>query len=223
MTSSNGGDGDVASGGDGDISSDGDGDVSPDGGDRSITPDVTLGTGDGDEPVIGADATIRSGSVIYDDVVVGDGFRTGHGVLVREETEIGDDVLVGTQTVIDGHSTIGSGVSLQSQVYVPSNTTIGDDVFVGPGAVLTNDPFPVRQDVELTGPTVEDHASIGANATVLPGVTVGRGAFVAAGAVVTKDVPPETLAVGCPATVEPLPDELDGKNQIREQAGSESR
>lgn len=206
MTSSNGDDGDVA----------------PDDR-RNIAPDVTLGTGDGDEPVIGTDATIRSGSVIYDDVAIGDGFRTGHGVLVREETDIGDDVLVGTQAVIDGYSTIGSGVSLQSQVYVPSNTTIGDDVFVGPGAVLTNDPFPVRQDVELTGPTIEDHASIGANATVLPGVTVGRGAFVAAGAVVTKDVPPEKLAVGCPATVEPLPDELDGKNRIREQTGAESR
>lgn len=196
-------------------SSEDDGDARSDD-DRNVAPDATLGTGSGTEPVIGAGATIRSESVIYDDVVVGDGFQTGHGALVREETEIGDDVLVGTQTVIDGYSTIGSGVSLQSQVYVPSNTTIGDDVFVGPGAVLTNDPFPVRQDVELRGPTVEDHASVGANATVLPGVTVGRGAFVAAGAVVTKDVPPETLAVGCPATIEPLPDELSGRNRIRD-------
>jgi acetyltransferase-like isoleucine patch superfamily enzyme len=196
-------------------SSEGDGNARSDS-DRRIAPDATLGTGSGTEPELGAGATIRSGSVIYDDVVIGDGFRTGHGALVREETEIGDDVLVGTQTVIDGYSTVGSGVSLQSQVYVPSNTTIGDDVFVGPGAVLTNDPFPVRQDVELTGPTVEDHASVGANATVLPGVTVGRGAFVAAGAVVTKDVPPETLAVGCPAGIEPLPEELRGRNQIRD-------
>jgi acetyltransferase-like isoleucine patch superfamily enzyme len=199
-----------------------DGDVGS-GGDTDIAADVTLGTGDGEEPVLGVDATIRSESVIYDDVVVGDGFQTGHGALVREETEIGDDVLVGTQTVIDGYTTIGSGVSLQSQVYVPSNTTIGDDVFVGPGAVLTNDPFPVRQEVELTGPTIEDHASIGANATILPGVTVGRGAFVAAGAVVTKDVPPETLAVGAPATVEPLPDELDGRNRIRDESRSDTQ
>jgi acetyltransferase-like isoleucine patch superfamily enzyme len=190
-------------------------DISDD--DSGVASDVTLGTGGGNEPVFGTDTTIRSQSVIYDDVVIGDRFQTGHGVLVREETEIGDDVLVGTQTVIDGYSTIGSGVSLQSQVYVPSNTTIGDDVFIGPGAVLTNDPFPVRQDVELQGPTIEEHASIGGNATVLPGVTVGRGAFVAAGAVVTKDVPPETLAVGCPATIEPLPDELRGRNQIRDQ------
>jgi acetyltransferase-like isoleucine patch superfamily enzyme len=100
-------------------------------------------------------------------------------------------------------------------VYVPPATTIGDDVFVGPRAVLTNDPYPIRKDVDLDGPTLEDHVSIGANATLLPGVTVGEGAFVAAGAVVTDDVPPETLAVGNPAQSRDLPAELDGRNQIR--------
>lgn len=181
----------------------------------SISPDADVGHGDGTDPVVGEEAVVRAGTVIYHDVVIGDRFQTGHDALVREETEIGDDVLVGTHTVIDGHSTIGSGVSLQTRVYVPSNTTIGDDVFVGPGAVLTNDPHPIRRDDELVGPTIEDHASVGANATILPGVTVGRGAFVAAGAVVTKDVPPETLAVGCPARHEELPEKLRGENKIR--------
>ena len=184
-------------------------------GDGDVSPDAVVGHGDGADPEIGADPVVRSGTIIYDDVVVGDRFRTGHGVLIREETEIGDHVLVGTDTIVDGYTTIGSGVSLQSRVYVPSYTTIADDVFVGPGAVLTNDPYPVRQDADLVGPTLEDHASVGANATVLPDVTVGRGAFVAAGAVVTDDVPPETLAVGTPAEHRPLPPELDGENQIR--------
>lgn len=178
-----------------------------------ISTDAIVGPGDG-LTEIGSDPVIRSGCVIYDDVVIGDRFRTGHGALIREETVIGDDVLVGTNTVIDGYSVIGSRVSLQTRVYIPSYTTIGDDVFVGPGAVLTNDPYPVRRDVGLVGPTLEDHVSIGANATILPGVTVGRGAFVAAGAVVTRDVPPETLAVGSPAEHRPLPPELRGENQI---------
>ena len=180
-------------------------------------PKATIGHSYTDEtssPVIGEDATIRCGSMIYDDVIIGDGFNTGHDVLIREFTEIGDNVLVGTKTVIDGQTEIGSHVSLQTGVYVPSQTTIGDYVFVGPHAVLTNDPFPVRQDVELSGPTLKDGVSVGANATVLPGVTIGEGAFVAAGAVVTKDVPPETLAVGVPAVHRPLPDELRGDNTI---------
>lgn len=165
-------------------------------------------------PVIGSDARIRAGTIIYDDVVIGDGFSTGHYGLVRELTEIGDDVLLGTQSVIDGRSTIGSHVSIQTGVYVPSQTEIGDSVFLGPHAVLTNDPYPIRQDVDLAGPTLEDHVSVGANATILPDVTVGEGAFVAAGAVVIDDVPPETLAVGAPASHEPLPTTLDADNDI---------
>lgn len=184
---------------------------------RHVHPDATVGHAydeDSTPPVVGEDATIRSGTVVYDDVEIGDGFTTGHGVLVREGTVVGDDVVVGTNTVIDGDTIIGSNVSLQTNVYIPTNTTIGDRVFVGPCAALTNDPYPIRQRSELVGPTLEDDASVGANATILPGVTVGEGAFVAAGAVVTEDVPPETLALGAPAEHRPLPEGLQGGNDI---------
>ncbi len=181
----------------------------------TIDDDATVGYGEFDEPArVGQDATIRAGSIVYGDVTIGDGFTTGHDVLVREGTEIGDDVLVGTKTVIDGQTTIGSHVSLQTNVYVPTQTTIEDNVFVGPGAVLTNDEYPIRTDNGLEGPTIEEGASVGANATLLPGVTIGSNAFVAAGAVVTEDVPANTLAVGTPATVQSLPDPLEGPNQL---------
>ena len=182
-----------------------------------IDDDATVGyVNDADAPPadIGDDATIRAGTIVYADTTIGDGFTTGHNALVREDTTIGDDVLVGTDTTIDGSSTIGSHVSLQTGVYVPTQTTIGDQVFVGPRAVLTNDPYPVRREAPLTGPTLDDGVSVGANATLLPDVTVGTGAFVAAGAVVTEDVPPETLAVGVPASHEPLPEDLTGENEL---------
>jgi len=179
-----------------------------------IQPDVTFGDSEGTPPVIGHEATIRSGTVIYPDVRIGNRFQTGHTVLVREETTIGDDVTVGTNTVIDGRTTVGDDVSMQTGVYVPSETTIGDNVFLGPHAVLTNDPYPIRQDVDLIGPILEDGVSVGANATILPGVAIGKGSFVAAGAVVTDDVPPNTLAVGTPAVHRPLPDPLEGGNDI---------
>lgn len=180
-----------------------------------IVDEAVVGYGyeeDTTPPVIGTESTIRDGTIIYDDVIIGDRFATGHNVLIRERTEIGDDVLIGTNTTIDGETTIGSNVSCQTNVYVPAKTTIGDHVFLGPNAVLTNDPYPLRRDVDLEGPVLEAHVSIGANATILSGVTVGRGSFVAAGAVVTKDVPERTLAIGVPATHEPLPDPLDGGN-----------
>jgi UDP-2-acetamido-3-amino-2,3-dideoxy-glucuronate N-acetyltransferase len=48
---------------------------------------------------------------------------------------------------------------------------------------------------------VGDQASIGANATILPGLTVGRGAMVGAGAVVTRSVPPHAVVIGNPARI----------------------
>ena len=183
----------------------------------SVHPNATVGhvhDDDGTPARLGEDATVRAGTVIYCDVEIGDGLSTGHWALIREQTTIGDDVLVGTQTVIDGYTDVGSNVSLQTGVYIPSHTTIGDNVFLGPHAVLTNDPHPIREDVDLVGPTIEDGASIGANATILPDVTVGENAFVAAGAVVVDDVPPNTLAVGVPARHRPLPDALQGGNVL---------
>ncbi|WP_267161539.1 acyltransferase [Halovenus salina] len=185
--------------------------------DCSIDEGATVGyehDSDAAPTEIGANGTVRAGTILYCDVTIGADFATGHNVLIREETMIGDDVLVGTNSVIDGYSDIGSHVSIQTGVYVPSHTTIEENVFLGPCCVLTNDPYPVRQEVDLEGPTIERGASIGANATVLPGVTVGENAFVAAGAVVIDDVPPNTLAAGVPAERHSLPKELQGENTL---------
>jgi len=160
-------------------------------------------------PDIGEGSTIREGTIIYDDVKTGTGFQTGHHALVREQTVLGDNALVGTHAVIDGATAVGDDVSMQTGVYVPRETDIGNDVFLGPNATLLNDMYPaVRRDADLIGPEIKDGASVGANATILPGVTVGRGAFIAAGAVVTEDVPPERLAMGVPSKIRSLPSEL---------------
>ncbi|MGC9435105.1 MAG: DapH/DapD/GlmU-related protein [Methanomicrobiales archaeon] len=156
---------------------------------------VTIGTG----------AVIRSGTVIYCDVAIGDDFGCGHHVLIREYTRIGDRVRVGTGSVLEGDCTIGSGSVLQSMVYLPTGTILGEGVFIGPNAVLTNDRYPPGAHEALKAPSIRDGAVVGANATILPGVTVGEGAMVAAGAVVTRDVPAGTLAVGTPARIRDHP------------------
>ena len=166
--------------------------------------------------IVGERARIRKGTIVYCDVEIGDDFITGHNALIREQTTIGDSVIVGTETVIDGTTEIGSHVSLQTGVYIPTETTIGSNVFVGPRAVMTNDPFPVRKDADLVGPTLEDGVSVGANATILPGVRIGAGSFVAAGAIVTEDIPPNTLALGTPARHRDLPESLSGENQLHD-------
>ena len=169
------------------------------------------------EAIIGDRAVIRWGTVIYADVVIGDDFKTGHSVLIREKTVIGDRVLVGTNTVIDGNVEIDSFVKLESNVYIPTHTKIGSYVFIGPGAVLTNDRYPqrLRDEYEPLGPILEDSVTIGANATILPGVRIGEGSMVAAGSVVTKDISPWSLAIGVPAKVEPLPQQLRERNRAK--------
>lgn len=157
---------------------------------------------------IGSLSILRSGTIIYCDVTIGEHFQCGHNVLIREHTEIGVDVSVGTGTIIEGFSRIGDRVRIQSMAFIPTHTEIGNDVFLGPHAVLTNDRYPPTGKPELKGPIIEDYAVIGANSTILPGIRVGRGAVVAAGALVTRDVPDETMAVGVPARTKPIPKEM---------------
>lgn len=161
-------------------------------------PGVTIGDG----------AFLRSGGVIYSDVTIGNHFQCGHNILIRENTVIGDNVAVGTSSVIEGYSTIGNDVRIQSMVFIPTHTKIGNGVFLGPDVVLTNDRYPPTGKPELKGPILEDLAVIGANSTILPGVRIGKGAAVAAGAVVTKDVPAGKMALGVPATVRDMPEEM---------------
>jgi acetyltransferase-like isoleucine patch superfamily enzyme len=158
--------------------------------------------------IIGKNAIIRSGTIIYCDVTIGDNFQSGHNVMIREKTKIGDRVAIGTSVIIEGTSVIGNDVSLQSMVYVPTDTVIGNHVFIGPNTVLTNDRYPPTRIGGLKGPQIQDTAAIGANATLLPGVCIGEGALVAAGAVVTRDVPAYKLAIGAPARITELPDKM---------------
>ncbi|MCA1685967.1 MAG: WxcM-like domain-containing protein, partial [Planctomycetia bacterium] len=80
---------------------------------------------------------------------------------------------------------------------------VGDDVFIGPNATFTNDRFPRSKQYPESFPrtVVERGATVGANATILPGLTVGSQAMVGAGAVVTRSVPPRAIVVGNPARI----------------------
>lgn len=66
---------------------------------------------------------------------------------------------------------------------------------------FTNDRFPRSKQYPeaFARKVVKKGASIGANATILPGVTIGENAMIGAGSVVTKDVPAGEVWVGNPA------------------------
>jgi acetyltransferase-like isoleucine patch superfamily enzyme len=167
-----------------------------------------LGKTDYPGTIIGDHAVLRTGTIIYCNVIIGDNFSCGHNVLIRENTTIGNNTAVGTSSVIEGTCTIGDNARIQSMVFIPTHTEIGNGVFIGPHAVLTNDRFPPTGKPELRGPLLENNTTIGAHATILPSVRIGEGAAVAAGSVVTRDVPPGMLAIGAPARFRDLPPEM---------------
>lgn len=98
--------------------------------------------------------------------------------------------------------TVGEGVSwaLEStpDVFYPELVTVEDHAIIGYDATLLCHEF--LQDEYRTGPVVVgERAMIGAGAVVLPGVEIGSGAQVAANSLVVEDVPPDTTVAGVPA------------------------
>jgi len=116
---------------------------------------------------------------------------------------IGADCNICDHVFVENDVTIGDRVTVKCGVQLWDGIDIEDDVFIGPNATFTNDPFPrsrVHPD-RLPRTRVKAGASVGANATVLPGLTIGERAMVGAGAVVTHDVPADTIVAGNPARI----------------------
>jgi acetyltransferase-like isoleucine patch superfamily enzyme len=116
---------------------------------------------------------------------------------------IGEYCNICSHCLIEGGARVGSRVTVKCGVQLWDGVTLEDDVFVGPNATFTNDPYPrsKKHPDQYAKTVVEAGASIGANATVLPGLRIGRGAMVAAGAVVTRDVPAYSIVQGNPARI----------------------
>jgi acetyltransferase-like isoleucine patch superfamily enzyme len=98
--------------------------------------------------------------------------------------------------------TVGEGVSwgLEStpDVFWPELITVEDHAIVGYDATILCHEF--LQDEYRTGEVVVgERAMIGAGAIVLPGVEIGAGARVAANSLVTEDVDPGATVAGVPA------------------------
>ncbi len=116
---------------------------------------------------------------------------------------IGADCNVCDHVFIENDVVVGDRVTIKCGVQLWDATRIEDDVFIGPNATFCNDRFPrSRQHPASYAPlTIRRGASIGANATILPGLEIGAGAMVGAGAVVTTSVPARAVVVGNPARV----------------------
>lgn len=148
---------------------------------------------------IGAQALLRSGTVLYGGSVIGNKFQTGHHVTIREKAQIGDCVSVGTLSDIQGNCRIGNYVRMHSNVHIGQLSRVDDFVWIFPYVVLTNDPTPPSED--FVGVHVHSFAIVATGAILMPGLEIGQDALVAAGAIVTRSVDAYAVVAGNPGKV----------------------
>jgi UDP-2-acetamido-3-amino-2,3-dideoxy-glucuronate N-acetyltransferase len=134
-------------------------------------------------------------------VKIGDNTKVWQFCVIFPNAVIGDNCNVCSHCLIENDVAIGNNVTIKSGVQIWNGITIEDNVFIGPNVTFTNDKVPrskIYPEIFLKT-IIKNNASIGANATILPGVTVGEFAVIGAGAVVTKSVKPYITVIGNPA------------------------
>jgi UDP-2-acetamido-3-amino-2,3-dideoxy-glucuronate N-acetyltransferase len=134
---------------------------------------------------------------------IGDNTRVWAFAHVLSGARIGADCNICDHVFIENDVSIGDRVTIKCGVQIWDGITLEDDVFVGPNATFTNDPFPRSKQPPpaFARTVVQRGASIGANATILPGLSVGTRAMIGAGAVVVRSVPPHAIVAGNPARI----------------------
>lgn len=139
-------------------------------------------------------------SAIVETDRIGEGTRVWAFVHILNGAVIGRNCNICDMCFIENDVIIGDNVTVKCGVHLWNGLRLADNVFLGPNVALTNDMRPRSKRYGETLVTqIQKGASIGANATLLPGIEIGRYAFVGAGSVVTRSVPDHALIFGNPA------------------------
>jgi len=143
--------------------------------------------------VLGNRVVVKDHSLIIDSQIADD-CSVGPFAHLRMGARLEDHAVVGNFVEVK-KSTIGRGTKSMHLTYL-GDATIGEQTNIGAGTVTCN------YDGRHKHPTIiEDNVRIGSDTMLVAPVRVGKRSVTAAGAVVTKDVPPDTLVAGVPATV----------------------
>lgn len=144
---------------------------------------------------IGDNAIVRSGTVIYSSVKIGNNFDCGHNVVIRECSRIGDDCYFYPGTQI--HRNVSVGNKCRISGWVGNHVIINNNVSTF-GSLVHK--FEKREAGHIEeAPVLMDNTMVGWNAIIIGGVRVGYNATVGAGAVVINDVVENTTVMGNPA------------------------
>ena len=172
-----------------------------------ISPSATIHHGD-----------LHSGSNIFiDDRVLIYQFWSGGPVVIADRAHILRDCIL--QTGSGGRLSIGADTHIQPRCVFSaflSPIVVGSDVQIAPHCAFYSYDHGIAQGELMNkqplrskgGIIIEDDVWLGVNVIVLDGVRIGKGAVIGGGSVVTKDIPANAVAVGVPARVTRMRDEL---------------
>lgn len=143
---------------------------------------------------LGANALVRSHSILYEGSRIGPYLETGHHVVIREGAEIGENLRIGNFSDVEGACRIGDFVRMHGYVHVGRGTTIGHFVWLYSLTTAMNDPLPPSALFEPA--RIGDMVTVCVNAQVFPGADLGAGVFVASGASARGRVPTGRVVAG---------------------------
>jgi acetyltransferase-like isoleucine patch superfamily enzyme len=153
---------------------------------------------------------VNSYNCIADDVKLGTNVRLSKFINLYG-CEIGDETKIGAFVEIQKNVTVGKRCKISSHSFICEGVVIEDNVFIGHGVIFINDSYPrattlegnlqTEADWKVERTIIKKGASIGSGATILANTNIGENVIVGAGSVVTKDVPPNSIVAGNPATI----------------------
>ncbi len=138
---------------------------------------------------------------LCESLTIGRGTRIWAFAHILPGATIGEDCNICDNVFIENLVNIGKNVTIKSGVQLWDGVNLEDNVFIGPNVTFTNDKFPRSRiwQSEVLKTLIKTGASIGANATILPGVIIGEHAMIGAGSVVTRHIPDREVWAGNPA------------------------
>ena len=131
-------------------------------------------------------------------VNIGENTNVWQFCVILPNAIIGENCNICSHCFIENNVKIGNNVTIKNGVAIYDGITIEDNVFIGPNVAFCNDKYPKSKNANfvLQKTIIKKGASIGANATILPGITIGENAMIGAGAIITKDVQNNSTVIG---------------------------